>query len=93
MSPEGAGGRGQGVETVLSALAGAGLLTRLTWEDWLSITPPYRSTAIDRREVTARYRRNGYDWDICATLYRPAGPRVRRLLPDDARDRPLLPPE
>jgi hypothetical protein len=28
MSPKGAGGRGQGVETVLSALAGTELLTR-----------------------------------------------------------------
>jgi poly(3-hydroxybutyrate) depolymerase len=72
MSPEGEGGPGRGVETVLSALAGSGLLTRLTWEDWLSITPPYRSTEIRRREVSARYRRNGYDWDICATLYHPA---------------------
>jgi hypothetical protein len=72
MSPEGVGRPGRGVETVLSGLAGTGLLTRLTWADWLTIAPPYRSTGIRRREVTARYRRNGYDWDICATLYCPA---------------------
>src|SRR5919108_5651247 len=54
--------------TVLSAKE---LLVRLTWEEWLSVEPPYGGVKFSARDVTARYNRNGYDWDMHGTVYMP----------------------
>ncbi len=47
------------------------LLLKFTWDDWLAITPPYSDGKFTSTEVTARYQRNGYDWDMHGTLYTP----------------------
>jgi pimeloyl-ACP methyl ester carboxylesterase len=50
---------------------GAEPLVRLSWEQWLEVTPPYPEVTFTQKEVTKRYARNGYDWDIHGTLYTP----------------------
>lgn len=62
---------GPGDAWLLSGLKGPDLLMRPHWEDWLAVAPPYPGCAHSRTGVTARYPRNGYDWDIHATLYAP----------------------
>jgi len=47
------------------------LFIHLDWASFLGIEAPYPDTGFQRNEVTARYRRNGYDWDIHGTLYTP----------------------
>jgi pimeloyl-ACP methyl ester carboxylesterase len=59
------------VDRYLSALQGKDLLVRLDWEQWLGITAPYAQTSVTRKEVTTRYSRNGYDWDIHGSLFIP----------------------
>lgn len=44
---------------------------RLSWEQWLEIGPLREDTPVEIREVTARYARNGYDWDIHGRVYTP----------------------
>jgi pimeloyl-ACP methyl ester carboxylesterase len=60
------------VEKYLSELNSRELLFKLSWEDWLAITEPYANGDFSSADVTARYRRNGYDWDMHGTLYTPA---------------------
>jgi pimeloyl-ACP methyl ester carboxylesterase len=54
------------------------LLLKLTWDEWLSIAPPFSDGAFAAEEVTARYHRNGYDWDIHGTLFTPEKERDTR---------------
>ena len=70
MTPDGAGGK-DGASAFLAGLAGPDLLSRPTWEQWLDIAPPFAQTGYAMGGVTARYRRNGFAWDIHATLYTP----------------------
>jgi hypothetical protein len=60
------------VEKYLSQLTSRELLLKLTWDEWLSITEPYAAGDFSSADVTVRYRRNGYDWDMHGTLYTPA---------------------
>ena len=59
------------VGAYLEGLGGDALPVRLGWEQWLEIGPPRGETAIEIREVTARFARNGYEWDIHGRLYTP----------------------
>jgi hypothetical protein len=56
----------------LDGLKSPELLQKLDWNEWLDIVPPYPATSCTKQEVTARYNRNGYDWDIHGSLYTPA---------------------
>jgi hypothetical protein len=60
------------VEKFLAGLNARELLLRLTWDEWLAISAPYRDGTFSSADVTVRYSRNGYDWDIHGTLYTPA---------------------
>lgn len=62
------------VSTFLDGLAGEEIPVRLSWEQWLEIAPPRDDGAFEIREVTARYHRNGFDWDIHGRLYTPEDP-------------------
>jgi pimeloyl-ACP methyl ester carboxylesterase len=56
---------------LLRDLGGGELLVRVDWQQWLGIEAPYRDVPYTVREVTTRYHRNGYDWDIHGRLYLP----------------------
>jgi pimeloyl-ACP methyl ester carboxylesterase len=59
-------------EGYIAQLSGEDLLIPLEWDTFLAIGPPYPETEFQRQEVTARFQRNGYDWDIHGTIYTPA---------------------
>lgn len=59
------------VEAYLESLAGNGTLIALDWPQWLGIGAPFAETPYRSREVSTRYQRNGYDWDIHGRLYTP----------------------
>jgi len=59
------------MQTFAEGLKSRELLLKLTWDEWLAVAPPYPQGNFSTRDVTARYRRNGYDWDIHGTLYTP----------------------
>ena len=71
MSPE-TNPRSPGVQKLIDDIAGSDLLTKLSWEQWLDISAPFPDGDYRTRDVTTRYARNGYDWDIHGTLYEPA---------------------
>lgn len=58
-------------EQFLAGLKSRELLLRLTWEQWLSIQPPYADRPLIAADAWIRYRRNGYDWDMHGTVYTP----------------------
>ena len=58
-------------EKYLDALNERELLLRVTWEEWLSVQAPYPSVNFSTADVTARFQRNGYDWDMHGTIYTP----------------------
>ncbi|MBI2179393.1 MAG: alpha/beta fold hydrolase [Deltaproteobacteria bacterium] len=58
-------------QTFPEGLKSRGLLLKLTWDEWVAIAPPYPEGNFSTRDVTVRYQRNGYDWDIHGTLYTP----------------------
>jgi pimeloyl-ACP methyl ester carboxylesterase len=60
------------VRGYLAGLEGGESPVRLSWEQWLAIGAPYKEVGFTQKEVTARYSRNGYDWDIHGSLYTPA---------------------
>ncbi|MDH3239418.1 MAG: alpha/beta fold hydrolase [Alphaproteobacteria bacterium] len=64
-------GTNDAVEAYLAGLGQGDDPLRLSWEQWLEIGPLREDTAVEIREVTARYARNGYDWDIHGRLYAP----------------------
>lgn len=55
----------------LVGLKSSELLLKLTWEEWLAIAPPFSDGKFTSADVTARYQRNGYAWDMHGTLYTP----------------------
>lgn len=61
----------QDVARYLDELKSGKLLLTLDWEQWLGIDPPYAEARYSKSPVTARFQRNGYDWDIHGSLYRP----------------------
>lgn len=61
-----------GVRKMLEGLAGGDTLVRLDWDQWLSVNPAFGETQFSKREVTTRFARNGYEWDIHGSLYTPA---------------------
>jgi pimeloyl-ACP methyl ester carboxylesterase len=56
----------------LAALNTRDLLFKLTWDEWLSIGPPYDAVSFTTKDATVRYNRNGYDWDMHGTLFTPS---------------------
>jgi hypothetical protein len=66
-----AGAKESAVDTYLAGLAGEPLLVPVSWEQWLGIEAPYPTCGVTRREVTARYARNGYEWDMHGSLFLP----------------------
>lgn len=60
------------VSKYLAGLDSSELLFKLGWSEWLDVVPPYATTSCRRQEVTARFARNGYDWDVHGSLYVPA---------------------
>ena len=57
------------IEKYLGGLKSRELLLKLSWDEWLAIKPPYGDGKFSMEDVTVRYRRNGYDWDMHGTLY------------------------
>lgn len=65
------GGADPFIDKFLDFLKGRELLLELTLDEYLSVKTPFPETKYSTREVTSRYYRNGYDWDIHGTLYTP----------------------
>jgi hypothetical protein len=63
---------GLGTRALLGYLAAPELFCRLSWDEWLTINPPFPEVDFSTRDVVTRFRRNGYDWDIHGLLYTPA---------------------
>ncbi|EFK97041.1 hypothetical protein LDC_0918, partial [sediment metagenome] len=61
----------QPIEQFLNFLNTSELLLRLSWEEWLAVNPPFEPTDFKLKGVTVRYERNGYQWDMHASLYIP----------------------
>jgi pimeloyl-ACP methyl ester carboxylesterase len=59
------------VEKYIEGLKSRELLLRFTWDDWLALQAPYGNGKFSTEEVTVRYERNGYEWDMHGTLYNP----------------------
>jgi hypothetical protein len=59
------------VESYLAGLRGNDVLVKLDWEQWLQIDAPYRDGPFTTREVTTRFKRNGYDWIMHGRVYTP----------------------
>ena len=59
------------VERYLEGIKGKNYLVGIDWDQWLKIEPPYPEVGFNVKEVTARYARNGYEWDIHGRLYTP----------------------
>ena len=55
----------------IAALAQSDLLLNLSWDQWLDIKAPFPTVKYNEREVTTRFERNGYVWDIHGRLYEP----------------------
>jgi hypothetical protein len=55
----------------LDVLKSSELLLTLKWDEWLALQPPYENGKFSSQDVTVRYQRNGYDWDMHGTLYQP----------------------
>lgn len=55
----------------LAFIQSTDILLKLSWDTYMEIMAPFPTTNYSIREVTARYRRNGYDWDIHGRLYIP----------------------
>jgi pimeloyl-ACP methyl ester carboxylesterase len=59
------------MEKFLAHIDSRELLLRMTWEEWLSVTPPYQDVNFSSEDVTVRFARNGYEWDMHGSLYTP----------------------
>jgi len=59
------------VERFLDHLNSKELLLKVAWDEWLAITSPYPEGDFSIEEVTVRFARNGYDWDMHGSLYNP----------------------
>lgn len=60
-----------GVERMFDGLRGSDILIPLNWDEWLSVNPPFSDTNFEHNYVSARFSRNGYEWDIHGSLYTP----------------------
>jgi len=60
------------VDKFLKNLDTSDLRIDLNWDEWMDVVAPYEDVACTRNEVTVRFNRNGYDWDIHGSLYDPA---------------------
>jgi pimeloyl-ACP methyl ester carboxylesterase len=58
-------------EKYLNGLKSGELLLKLTWDEWLAVSAPFENVNFSVEDVTVRYHRNGYDWDMHGTLYTP----------------------
>jgi pimeloyl-ACP methyl ester carboxylesterase len=58
-------------KSYLAGLKSGELLLKLTWDEWLTVNAPFENVDFSVDDVTARYNRNGYDWDMHGTLYTP----------------------
>ena len=67
------------VRTFLDALASPELFSRFAWDDWLALDAPYPTTDFSTTDVTTRFARNGYEWDMHGLLYAPAREAVPGL--------------
>jgi pimeloyl-ACP methyl ester carboxylesterase len=67
--------RGGGVtgaaNALLRDLRADELLVRMPWERWLGIEAPFPAVPYTVKEVTTRFTRNGYAWDVHGRLYVP----------------------
>ena len=59
-------------EKYLEGLKSGELLLKLTWDEWLAVNAPFENVDFSVEDVTVRYNRNGYDWDMHGSLYSPA---------------------
>jgi pimeloyl-ACP methyl ester carboxylesterase len=59
------------IEKFLDHLNSMELLLRLDWDQWRAITLPYPDGKFSVEEVSTRFHRNGYDWDMHGSLYTP----------------------
>lgn len=59
------------VTRYLEGLRSRELLLALDWKQWLAVDPPYADVPYLKSGVSARFHRNGYDWDIHGSLYSP----------------------
>ena len=59
------------VKTYLDGLQSNELLYRFSWDDFLTVPAPYEATKFSIADVTTRFNRNGYDWDMHGSLYLP----------------------
>jgi pimeloyl-ACP methyl ester carboxylesterase len=59
------------VEKYLDELKSNELLLKLTWEEWLDVHAPYAEGRFTIEDFTARFNRNGYDWDMHGSLFTP----------------------
>lgn len=55
----------------LQFLISSDLLLSLDWQEWLAVTPPFQNLDFSIEEVTTRFTRNGYAWDMHGSLYTP----------------------
>ena len=58
-------------EKYLEGLKSGELLLKLTWDEWLTVNAPFENVDFSVEDVTVRYHRNGYDWDMHGSLYSP----------------------
>ncbi len=63
--------RSGSIEGILEGLRSTEVLLKTDWGGWLALPAPYGEVGFASQEVTARYERNGYEWDIHGTLYTP----------------------
>src|SRR6185369_14830818 len=55
----------------LDGLKSDQLLLKLTWDEWLALQAPRENVGFSIEDVTTRYHRNGYDWDMHGSLFTP----------------------
>ena len=60
------------VDRYLEGVSGKDYLVRFDWDQWLKIGPPYPKVDFSVKEVTTRFSRNGYEWDIHGRVYTPS---------------------
>jgi hypothetical protein len=77
-------------EKYLDGLKSGELLLKLTWDEWLTVNAPFENVDFSVEDVTVRYHRNGYDWDMHGSLYSPVrevDPRRGFMFPRRSRQR------
>ncbi len=59
------------LDRFLTHLGSSALLLELSWDEWLDVSAPYPEVKFSTDDVTVRFHRNGYPWDMHGTLYTP----------------------